>query len=107
MDNNSNNIIHFENLWEQVEKISITQVKDEREILGKIAGNLDEIRDIYKAANQSNDEKLIQGMKSKAIGRLIFNLTALSAKEKIDVYAALKDQFDTFRLRDKQLAFSL
>ncbi len=93
--------IHFEDLWYKSEKAYADSPSTDVEILGKISSVIDEIRDIYSVASNSNDKRLVQGMKSKAIGRLVMNIAALSAKENIDVYAALKDQLDIIQLRDK------
>lgn len=94
-------IVHFENLWEKAEQAMAISSDSDMEILGKISSVVDEIRDIYKASANSKDKNLVQGMKSKAVGRLLFNITALSGKEKIDVYASLKDQLDISSLKDK------
>lgn len=91
------NIIHFENLWESCEKMAGPE--NAEEILGKISGGIDELRDIYKVSINSNDKKLVQGIKSKAVGRMLLALTALSAKENVDVYAALKEQLDVIKIK--------
>ncbi len=93
--------VHFEELWDKSEKISAPLVSNEMEILGKISSVVEEIKDIYTVAHKSKDKQLVQGMKSKALGRLIMNIAALSAKENIDVYSALKDQLEILELRDK------
>lgn len=94
-------IVHFENLWDRAEKAAKSETIVESEVLGKALSNLEEIRDIYKTAASSKDKPLVQGMKSKALGRLLINIAALSAKENIDVYAALKDQLDILKLKEK------
>lgn len=93
--------IHFEDLWDKSEKASTPLISNEMEILGKISSVVEEIKDIYSVADRSKDKDLVKGMKSKALGRLIMNIAALSAKENIDVYAALKDQLEILELRDK------
>jgi hypothetical protein len=93
--------VHFEDLWDKSEKASSPLTSNEMEILGKISSVVDEIKDIYTVGEKSRDKQLLQGMKSKAIGRLVMNIAALSAKENIDVYAALKDQLEIIQLRDK------
>lgn len=95
------NIVHFEDLWQMSEKKNLgIQTISETEIIGKISSSVNELRDIYKVSLNSKDKQLVQGMKFKAIGRLLYNLTALSAKEDIDVYAALKDQLDIDKLKE-------
>ncbi len=92
-------VIHFEDLWEMAEKTS-PQDLDLKEIIGQLRSSVEEIKDLYKAAESSKDSKLVQAMKSKAMGRLLVSLTALSAKDKIDVYAALKDQLDVAKIKE-------
>lgn len=84
--------IHFEDLWLRCEKLSPTA--DAQQALGQMAASIAELRDIYKVAEKSTDKRLVQGMKEKAVGRLLMTLTSLSAIENIDVYAALKDQWN-------------
>lgn len=94
-------IVHFEELWDKSEKLaSGLNITEPTEILGKISSVVDEIRDIYKAAANAKDKQLVQGMKSKALGRMLLNISALSAKENIDVYAALKDQLDIHEIKE-------
>jgi len=93
--------VHFEDLWDKSEKASYPLTSNEMEILGKISSVVDEIKDIYSVGEKSRDKQLLQGMKSKALGRLVMNIAALSAKENIDIYAAMKDQLDIIQLRDK------
>lgn len=95
-----NKIIHFEQLWEMCEKISSSNFIDDKEIIGRITSVIDEIKDIYLVAPSSKDKKIVQEIKSKALGRLLMNIAALSNKENIDIYSSMKDQFDILKLRD-------
>lgn len=98
-----NNIVHFEELWNMAEKASSKQNSSDMELIGKISSAIDEISDIYKVSGKSNDKALVQGIKSKAIGRLLMTLAALSNKEGIDVYSAMKDQLDVIKLKEKAI----
>jgi len=97
----SNKIIEFSELWEMCEKLSPTT--DSQEIIGRVSGVVDEIRDIYKVSVNSTDKRLVQGVKAKAVGRLLFALTALSEKEGIDVYQALKEQWEVAKAKETVL----
>jgi hypothetical protein len=97
----SDNTVHFEDLWEKTEAVASLEFKDEAEVLARLASNVSELKDIYRVSVNSNDKNLIKGVKSKAIGRLLYALTALSSKEEIDVYAALKDQWDISEFKEK------
>lgn len=87
----NDDVIHFETLWEMAEKVSIQsqaafttdQVIDNIvETIGNLKGfNKPELADEIKAA-----------LKKRAIGEVLFLITALSEREKIDVYSALKDE---------------
>jgi hypothetical protein len=88
------NVIHFENLWSMCEKMSEKEPLKDLEVIGRMSSVIEELRGIYKAAQETKDKNFVKGMKSKAFGRLLMNVAALSAIEDIDVYAALKEQLD-------------
>ena len=101
MSNNGKNIVHFEQLWDMAEKLSSLEMSDEKEIFGRISSIVSELKDIYIVSPNSKDQTLTNAIKSKAIGRLLFAITALSSKEKIDAYAALKDQWQISSIKNK------
>lgn len=94
-------VIHFEDLWVKAEDKSKHILKDDKEILGHLSSIVNELKDIYSVSEKSNDKVLVLGIKSKAVGRLLFTLTALSAKENLDVYKSLKDQLDVLEIQNK------
>ena len=91
--------MHFETLWEDAEKSLQTEtsissfselVKDAMSKL-MVLDQLD-VMVSKESSVLSNDEKM--RLKSNTLGKLVLSLTQISAKEGINVYAALKAALD-------------
>lgn len=97
----NNNLVHFETLWTKAEEISANQFKDIPEVLSKLSDILEDLRAFQRISIDNSSAQLAVELKNKTVGRLLFALTALSQKENIDVYAALKMELDTIKLKEK------
>lgn len=84
------NITHFENLWEDAEKIASEKYKESSiEHLSSFLNlKLADYNDL-DSIEQAGEIKL--ALKQKCLGEIIFILSALSSKDNINVYAALKE----------------
>jgi hypothetical protein len=85
------NIIHFEQLWDQSEAhIAKTHAHTHTsELIVLISALLEE----YKKLSSSDiPEEVKVSLKKKYLGEIMFYITGISAKDNINVYAALKEQ---------------
>lgn len=79
---------HFEELWEQCEKINQNNNADIPSILDEVIIKIN----LYKALNQKYNLPLTkeeEKIKTHLLGEILFSLTNLSIKDNINVYAAL------------------
>src|SRR5229473_2835616 len=86
-----NRVIHYEELWERAEIIAaqINKPIPTNDILTNI---VDTANNIKKYDQSEFADEIKSALKKRAIGELLFLITTISDREKIDVYAALKDE---------------
>lgn len=94
--------IHFEELWNKSEDISSKIHKDTNiQDLLKIISNLTEdykklhlleISPDVNAVLGERPEEIKSDMKKRYMGEIVFILTAISAKENINVYSSLQEE---------------
>jgi hypothetical protein len=82
-------MIHFEELWEQCEKLHQESIKE-----GTSASVIDELMmklNIYKVIDLKTEipEDERQKIKSRTLGEILLTLTALSLKDNINVFESL------------------
>lgn len=89
---------HFENLWEEAEKLlkQDTDISSCHELLKEAIGKLsalDALNTLSQKEESMSPEDAIK-LKTNIMGKLILVLTQISAKDNINVYAALKAALD-------------
>ena len=86
-----NNIKHFETLWDESEAlVSKIHEKSSHDDLIKLISNL---TNDYKEMHSSNlPDEVKSSLKTRYMGEIIFLLSALSQRDNINVYAALKEE---------------
>lgn len=83
------NIIHYETLWEDAEKLS----KEENSIF--VLDNLTNLILEYKDILESNaDEKTKFVFKNRKFGEILFSLCELSKIDNVNTYSALKQEIE-------------
>lgn len=90
--------IHFENLWEEAETIMQDEVSisSSEELVKEAEGKLG----IYNLINKNTSMLEVDKNRLKAhtFGKILLVLTQLSAKDNINVYAALKTALDEVKI---------
>lgn len=84
-------IIHYEHLYEQAEKLASQINKDisTGDVIDLISSTLGE----YNSINISSlPNEVKSSLKRKHMGEIIFLLSVLSERDNINVYAALQDE---------------
>lgn len=74
---------HFEDLWEEAEKLSASSPSSLEEIITQIQKDINDF--------------LLSEDKSFLLGKIVFNLTQISYKNNINVYASLIEAMNDFR----------
>lgn len=82
---------HFEHLWEESENLSNSIYKEETtdKVISEIISLLNDFKEIDSSDNPIEIKKSV---KNRYVGEIVFLLTALSYKDNINVYAALKEE---------------
>lgn len=85
--------IHFENLWEAAEKIASNKYGklNDNEIMNELTLS---ITAYEKALTTDLSDDIRNEFKKRILGHMVFIMTAISAKENINVYAVLKEEMD-------------
>lgn len=84
-------IKHFETIWQEAENISSKKLETDN--TSNIATEIADLCDNLSAVDEMNaDPSAKSSLKKRYIGEILFHLTAISAKENINVYAVLKEQ---------------
>jgi len=74
---------HFEDLWEEAEKLSVISSSTMEEIISNLQKDIENL--------SSNEDK------NYIIGRMLFNITRISYKYNINVYSSLIEAMNDFR----------
>jgi len=91
---------HFENLWDDAEKIKGQSDRDE--ISAKIKKLLDTYTGIHRSGGGTHigyPVGFTEAAKQKAMGDILFLLANLSAMDTIDVYKALSEAIERADIR--------
>lgn len=89
---------HFEELWEESEKTLHDEisVSSSEELIAEIIGKLS----VYSALDTNSlfaeDDK--SRLKTHTLGKILLSLTKLSAKDNVNVFAALKTALDEAKI---------
>lgn len=87
--------VHFEELWEEAEKITESLPSLAREqIIIEIKRLLEE----YLASSKDDDPVFFDFAKAKSFGRILFALAYLARSDGINVYTALSDAMNLAKL---------
>jgi hypothetical protein len=87
-------IVHFEKIWEQAETLSSQTHKN-----ATFPSILDELKvvlqDIRENMQSSIDPDTKVSITKKLIGELLYIISAISVREDVDVYSALKEHMES------------
>lgn len=95
------NIVSFDQLWEKVEKLSTTKYTSITETIDELVSSIQDLKKIHSIHTTNPTSEVGKELRIKEVGKILFLLTALSDKANIDVYKALKDQYDTIKFKDQ------
>lgn len=89
--------MHFENLWEDAEKTlsDETNISSQEELIKEIEAKLTVYNLLCKASMPEQD---LFRLKTHTLGKIILAITQLSAKDNINVFAALKVSLDEAKI---------
>lgn len=89
---------HFETLWEEAEKLldHETKISSFSELVKEAMGKLSALDALDSLASKSTSMPTedLHRLKMNAVGKLLLVLTQLSAKDSLNVYAALRAAID-------------
>lgn len=83
-------ILHFEELWEQAEKLSVKVFANQDK--GVIELITDLLEDYRNLIDSELPQEVVASLRKRYMGEIVFWLTSLSAKDDINVYAALMEE---------------
>lgn len=81
----------FQIMWEESELLSkkVLEGASDTELLSLI---VDLVNDYKKISSENYPDEIKNSIKKRYMGELLFYITAVSARDNINVYAALKEQ---------------
>ena len=83
-------IIHFETLYNQAEEVSAQKYKDKSS--EEIKKQISELLGSYVESETVGSEEITNSLKNRYLGEIMFLITYLSHKDKINIYSSLKEQ---------------
>lgn len=81
-------IKHFETLWEEAEALAVTANKELG--LAELANSIRDLLDSYIGVDSKDEIGFL--LKKKYLAEILFTLSTISARDNINVYAALKEE---------------
>jgi len=85
-----NNILHFEQLWEQAEQLSVKAfAAQDKGVIELITSLLEDYRNLI---DSELPQEVVVSLRKRCIGEIVFWLTVISAKDNINVYGALMEE---------------
>lgn len=82
------NLKHFEQLWEESEQLA-SKVHATNDVMTLINGLLKDYTDL---STLELPDEVKSSLRKRYMGEIVFLLTALSARDNINVYAALSEE---------------
>lgn len=91
-------IKHFEDLWNESEDISLKVHKEDSSqyLLEMMKVLIDNYRDLL--TNEAIPKEVITTLKKRYMGEIVFLITAISARDDINVYASLMEEIKLNKL---------
>lgn len=87
-------MIHYEDLWNISEPIAKNRYTSSTEAITKLKELADTLTRVHQNHLKNPTNEIAKQMKHDQIGSILFAITAISAWENIDVYAALKQMYE-------------
>jgi hypothetical protein len=97
----NNRVVHYEVLWERAEEVAATKHPNTTDAIKQLSSLIKDLSAIHQTALDNPKSEIAQSLKAKAIGQVLFLLTSISAHEKIDVYLALKNEYELSLFQDQ------
>lgn len=85
-----NKVVHFEELWEEAEKISEGNNSSKLEIYA----GLDRLLSDYQNLDKLESLEIRKTLKTKKLGEILFKITELSRIDDVNSYESLKLEID-------------